>query len=70
MQTITRTLTASAHVAVAVRLKDPERETVARRNLAEAQIADAIDRALATAPALNPRQIKTLSALLRTRGQR
>ncbi|AZH79146.1 MULTISPECIES: hypothetical protein [Microbacterium] len=70
MATITRTLTASAHVAVAVRLKDPERETVARRNLAEAQIADAIDRALTTAPPLNPGQIRTLTTLLKAGGQR
>lgn len=65
MATVTRTLTASARVAVAVRLKDPERETVARRNLAEAKIADAIDRALAVAPPLTPAQIKHLSGLLR-----
>ena len=70
MATVTRTLTASAHVAVAVRLGDAEREHVARRNLAEAQIADAIDRALAVAPPLTPSQIKTLTGLLRTGGQR
>ncbi|GLI28504.1 hypothetical protein ARHIZOSPH14_27460 [Agromyces rhizosphaerae] len=65
MATVTRTLTASAHVAVAVRLKDPEREAVARRNLAEAQIADAIDRALAVAPPLTPTQVRTLTGLMK-----
>ncbi|KXC06423.1 hypothetical protein [Microbacterium hominis] len=70
MATVTRTLKASAHVAVAVRLKDPERETVARRNLAEAQIADAIERAIAVAPPLTPEQIKRLSGLLRTGGSK
>jgi len=67
---VSRTVQESARVAVAVRLGDPGRETVARRNLAEAKIADAIERALAVAPPLTPSQIKTLTGLLRTGGQR
>ncbi|MDH6236231.1 hypothetical protein [Cryobacterium sp. CG_9.6] len=60
---------ASAYVAVAVRVHDPEREVTARRNLAEAKIAAAIERALAAAPPLTPAQTKRLSGLLRG-GQR
>lgn len=56
---------ATAHVAVAVRVGDSEREVTARRNLAEAKIADAIERAVAAAPPLTPAQIKRLSGLLR-----
>lgn len=56
---------ATAHVAVAVRVGDPEREVTARRNLAEAKIAEAVERALAVAPPLTPAQIKRLSGLLR-----
>lgn len=58
---------AVAHVAVASRLGDPEREAEARRNLAEAKIQAAIEKALATAPPLSPQQIRTLSGLLRGR---
>ncbi len=61
---------AVAHVAAAVRVGDPEREVTARRNLAEAKIADAIERALAVAPPLTADQTKRLSGLLRTGGQR
>jgi len=61
---------ATAHVAVAARLGDAEREVTARRNLAEAKIADAIERALAVAPPLSSTQVKRLSGLLRTGGQR
>ncbi|MBM7025038.1 hypothetical protein JS515_04170 [Clavibacter sp. DM3] len=57
---------AAAHVAVAVRVDDPEREVVARRNLAEAKIAEAIERSVAAAPPLTPAQIKRLSGLLRS----
>ena len=60
---------ATAHVAVAVRVGDSEREVTARRNLAEAKIADAIERAVAAAPPLTPDQIKRLSGLLRTGGK-
>ena len=60
---------ATAHVAVAVRTHDPEREVTARRNLAEAKIAAAVERALAAAPPLTPTQVKRLSGLLRG-GQR
>lgn len=56
---------AAGPVAVAVRLKDPEAEAVARRNLAEAKIAASIDKALAVAPPLTTEQIKRLSGLLR-----
>ncbi|GAA1936542.1 hypothetical protein GCM10009775_30540 [Microbacterium aoyamense] len=61
---------AAGPVAVAVRLKDPEREAIARRNLAEAKIADAIDKALAAAPPLNNQQIHRLTGLLRAGGVR
>lgn len=56
---------AAAHVAVAVRVGDPVREVTARRNLAEAKISEAVERALAAAPPLTPTQIKRLSGLLR-----
>lgn len=65
---VSRTVQESARVAVAVRLKDPEREAIARSNLTEARIADAIERALSTAPPLNKGQISRLSTLLRTGG--
>lgn len=56
-------------IAYAVKIGDVEGEKVARRNLAEAKIADAIDRALAVAPPLTPAQARRLSGLLRTGGQ-
>jgi hypothetical protein len=56
---------ATAHVAVAVRVQDPEREVTARRNLAEAKIASAIERALAAAPPLTSPQVKRLTGLLK-----
>lgn len=56
---------AGAHVAVAVRVGDPEREVAARRNLAEAKIAAAVERALATSPPLTPAQIRRIGTLLR-----
>lgn len=61
---------AGTHVAVAVRVGDPEREFVARRNLAEAKIADAIEKALAVAPPLTGPQVVRLTRLLRGGGQR
>ena len=60
---------AAAHVAVAVRVGDPKREVTARRNLADAKIAEAIERTLAVSPPLSVEQKKRLAALLRT-GQR
>ena len=60
---------AVGHVATAVRVGDAEQEVTARRNLAEAKIAAAIERAVAVAPPLTPAQIKRLSGLLRG-GQR
>ncbi len=52
-------------VAYAVKTGDVEGEKVARRNLAEAKIAEAIEKALAKAPPLNNQQIHRLTALLR-----
>ena len=60
---------ATAHVAVAARLGDAAREVTARRNLAEAKIAAAIERAVAAAPPLTPSQIERLSGLLRAGGK-
>lgn len=60
---------ATAHVAVAVRVGDSGREVTARRNLAEAKITEAIERALAVAPPLTTAQVKRLAGLLRE-GQR
>ena len=48
---------------------DAVREAKGRRDLAEAKIAAAIERALATAPELQPEQRRRLTALLRG-GQR
>jgi len=56
---------ARGHVMVAVRLGDVERERTARRNLAEAKIAEYIEKTLAAAPPLNQTQINRLSGLLR-----
>ena len=52
-------------VAYYARIGDPDGEATARRDLAEAKIAAAIDRALAVAPPLTPSQVKRLSGLLR-----
>ena len=52
-------------VAQAHRAKDPERIAQARRELAESNIAAAVERALAAAPPLTPTQVKRLSGLLR-----
>lgn len=57
---------ALSDVMVGVRTGDPEREAKGRRNLAEAKIAAAVKRALATSPELTPDQIKRLSSLLRS----
>lgn len=55
----------SADVARAARYGKPDQEATARRQLAEATIADAIKKALAAAPPLNQTQINRLSGLLR-----
>jgi len=60
---------AVGYVATAVRVGDPKREADARRDLAEAKIAEAIERAVSAAPPLTPAQIRRLSGLLRG-GQR
>jgi len=52
-------------VAYNARVGDVEGEKIARRNLAEAKIADAIERALAVAPPLTSTQVRHLSRLLR-----
>jgi hypothetical protein len=56
---------AAGPVATTTRRGDVEGEKIARRNLAEAKIAQTIDKALAVAPPLTPTQIKRLSGLLR-----
>lgn len=61
---------AGALVARATQTGDPEKEALARRNLAEAKIADAIKKALDNAPKLTPAQIGRLSTLLRSNGER
>jgi hypothetical protein len=52
-------------VAQAHRAKDPERIAQARRELAEANIQEAIERALSAAPPLTSAQVTRLSGLLR-----
>lgn len=61
---------ASARIARAVHQKNPQEEADARRDLAELKIAKAIERTLAVAPPLSPAQVKRLSTVLRTGGQR
>lgn len=56
---------AALEKARAYRTPDPERRAEASRNLAELNIAAAVQRALAAAPPLTPTQIKRLSGLLR-----
>lgn len=63
-------VTARGQIATAVRMGDPEREATARRQLAEARIASAIEKSLAVAPPLTPGQVQRLSGLLRKGGQR
>lgn len=62
--------TTSSAIARAHLVGDPEAVADARRDHAEARIEAAIERALATAPKLQPAQIKRLSGLLRAGGQR
>jgi hypothetical protein len=61
---------AQSDIMVGRRIHDPEREAKGRRDLAEAKIQAAIERAVAAAPPLTPAQIKRLSGLLRTGGQK
>lgn len=56
---------ALSDVMVGVRTGDSAREAKGRRDLAEATIAAAVERALEKAPPLQPSQIRRLSALLR-----
>ncbi|MDN3310544.1 hypothetical protein QWJ90_06345 [Microbacterium oryzae] len=56
---------ARSDIMVGPRTADPEREAKGRRDLAEAKIAEAIQRNLDKAPPLTPNQVKRLSALLR-----
>lgn len=56
---------AQSDIMVGRRVADPQREAKGRRDLAEAKIADAIERALAVAPPLTPVQVKRLAGLLR-----
>lgn len=60
---------AISDIAVGTRIHDPERVAKGRRNLAEAKIADAIERNLAAAPPLSTQQIHRLTSLLRSGGQ-
>ena len=54
-------------VARAVKQRDPELELEARRALAAAVVANHIEKVLADAPPLNPKQVRSLSGLLRGR---
>jgi hypothetical protein len=56
---------AAIKVAQAYRTHNPERIDQARRELAELNIAKAIEDNVAKAPPLTPAQIKRLSGLLR-----
>jgi hypothetical protein len=62
--------TTSSAIARSRAAGDPDAEAEARREHAAARIEVTIDRALAVAPPLTPNQIKRLSGLLRTGGQR
>lgn len=64
-----RSHAAAARIARAVYRRDEQEEADARRDFAAHKIAEAIDRALSTAPPLSPSQLRSLSALLRG-GQR
>lgn len=56
---------AQSDIMVGTRKNDPEREAKGRRDLAEVKIADAVVRALASAPPLSNQQIARLTSLLR-----
>jgi len=61
---------ARSTIGVAVRKGDQQLEALARRQLAESNIAACIDRELAKAPALTPPQVQRLYRLLRKSGER
>ena len=56
---------ATCAVARAVQKRNPTAETEARRDLAEAKIADYVQRVLAASPPLNDEQRTRLAELLR-----
>lgn len=60
----------SSAIARARRAGDPDAEAVARRDHAFTTIAVTIDKALAIAPPLSNQQVRSISAMLRTGGQR
>jgi hypothetical protein len=64
-----RLYVANAGVAQASNSGDPERKADAYRNLAEAKIALAIEKALASAPPLRPDQRERLAGLLAMGGE-
>jgi len=66
----TKLQSTSSAIARAHLAGDPEAVANARRTHAATRIEVAIDEALAVAPPLTPAQIKTLSGLLRSGGQR
>lgn len=61
---------ATGPVAYYSKIGDRKAEAEARRNLAEAKIAESIDKALAKAPPLTNQQVHRLTSLLRTGSQR
>lgn len=61
---------AAGYVATAARLGDPEKEATARRNLAEAKITAAVERALEKSPPLTSAQLRRIGSLLRAGGVR
>lgn len=62
---ILSTIDARSELGVASKKADPDRVARARQNLAAANIAAAIDRALATAPPLTDEMAEALAARLR-----
>lgn len=66
----TKLQTSSSAIARARAAGDAEAEVEARRNHAATTIEVAIDKALAVAPPLSSKQIRSISALLRAGGQR
>lgn len=61
---------AGGRLTVARRSGDPDQIAAAEANVAEAKIAAYVKRTLAAAPPLTAAQVKRLSGLLRTGGQR
>jgi hypothetical protein len=58
-------ISSATRIARAVKARDPEAETQARRELAEAKIADYIRRVVDAAPPLTDEQRTRLAELLR-----